>query len=403
MIFTAGLKSVSNICFYMTFANFVGVLAGGSNLFVTLPVFVLVAFLGAFLTERGRIKYITLALLVLCFFIVPMHPANVLMLIPACIYMALALLRPNQGTSHHAYLVVFKTFAKLFIPYLLIALLFGQQAAVENGSVLFAMTFLASAVVLLRILRHDDEVINERRFRLLNIIYISGAVVIGPILSINDFIVLRTLGRLYTDIIVPAFVFLVSGIFNLVNALLQNLYLWNPPEEEAGEVLDMFGVFDAWEEAGAGIWARVVGYIVYVIIILVALAALLGIVLLIIRKVRAMLARTEQTLPGYSESRTAIGAVSAPSAQKRRGRQPNQVREIYRKFLNLCERRDMDIKPFMTSHDIADAATEHFSQPQLKALRDIYIKVRYADADYTKEDIKQAKDIYSALNKERDV
>ncbi|MCL2402112.1 MAG: DUF4129 domain-containing protein [Oscillospiraceae bacterium] len=401
MIFTAGLKSVCNICFYMTFANFIGVLAGGSNLFVTLPVFVLAAFLGAFLAERGRIKYLALAPLVLCFFMVPLHPANVLVLIPACIYTAFALLRPRQGMSHQEYLVVFKAFAKLFIPYLLAALLFGQLAAVENGSVLFAMTFLAGAVTLLRILRHDDEVINERRFKLLNVLYISGAIAIGPILSINDFFVLRTLGRLYTDIIVPAFVFLISGIFNLVNALLQSLYLWTP-EEEAGEVVDMLEIFEAWEEAGAEIWARIVGYIVSVIIVL---AVLLGAVLLvrhIVRKVKAMLAQAEQPPPSYSESRTTIGAVAAPSAQKRRRRQGNPVREIYRKFLNLCKRRDMDIQPFMTSQDIEQAAAEHFSQPQLKALRDIYIKVRYADADCTKEDIKQAKALYNELSKERD-
>jgi len=381
----------------MTFANFFSSLAGGSNLFITLPVFILVAFSAACLAERGKIRYLTIAPLALCFFIVPLSMANVIALVPACIYMIFALPGPRQRASHFEYLKMLKTFAMIFFTYLPIALFVGQRAAVENGSLLFAMTCFVGSVILLRILRHEDEVINERRFKALNLIYIAVVVLIGVVLS-NEILfsfVTTILGAFFQNVIAPPISFLLTGLASLFTRLFGGIYI----EEEALDDMEVFTNED-YEDADMFAYVEplpdIVNHILSAIVILILAYFIIRIVKRVIERFSAHLGRQ-----GSPETRMPITGAhnEITQNQKRRGRPDNPVREIYCKFLNLCKDRGMEIRPHMTSHDIQHEATNHFPRQQLSGFRDIYIKVRYSDMDCTKEDIKKAKDLYGEISR----
>ena len=93
------------------------------------------------------------------------------------------------------------------------------------------------------------------------------------------------------------------------------------------------------------------------------------------------------------EIRTAISEPKSTKNQTRRWND-NQVRAVYQKFLNELIKNDITVQASMTSFDI-----EELTKTDTK-MRAIYTKVRYAEAKYSKEEVKQIKQIYRKLRAE---
>jgi len=133
------------------------------------------------------------------------------------------------------------------------------------------------------------------------------------------------------------------------------------------------------------------------------LAGIIGIILFLI--IRFLLKNRPQfTKSEYLEEdavveiRDSLDLVLNSKRNKRRLNE-NQIRAIYQKFLILLQKAEVRIAPQMTSLDIEDLV-KNKSDLQVDVLRDIYIKIRYAEHEYSKDDIKQMKQIYKALKKE---
>ncbi len=76
-----------------------------------------------------------------------------------------------------------------------------------------------------------------------------------------------------------------------------------------------------------------------------------------------------------------------------------EVRKYYKKFLELCKKRNIRLEPFDTSLDVEDKSISEFEENALRQMRKVYISARYDDEDVTSADAKSAKEIYNELNK----
>ena len=406
MIFTAAIKRICSICFYMTFASFFCVLFGGTNLFVTLPVFMLVAFSSAWMAELGKIRYISLAFFLAVIFIMPLNPANIITIVPACGYMILTMPKPQkspkmyEGIDYVEYADVFKKFLSVFAVALPIALISRNFEALENGPISFAVSYMLLSVILLRTLRHDVSVINERRFKLFNIAYVAAVAVIGFLLSLD--IVLRgfraVINFIANNIVHPVLMFLTFIIYFVLGLIfnIEEVVEEIDEDPEIVEIGDMLPGFQEGEEPG--IVATIIMYILVAALILLALYLLVKLTRYLIKKLRDRKRPSTRMDSGGIRTPLSFERIEVPNQQKSRRAKQNQIREIYRKFLALCREREIDIKQFMTSQDVENAAAEHFNKPQSQELREMYIKVRYADADFSKEDVKKAKGLYNEIS-----
>jgi len=390
MTFTTTLKRICDICFYLAFAAFFAVVFGGTSLVATLPLFAIVAFLTALLGGWGVIRFVPLVLLGWCFFIVQLHVANVLVLIPACIYLVYVTYMPHQDFD---YTFMFKGFLWAFVIFILILLLFGLRPELEISTFPFGVVFLISAVLLLRMLRHERHVMDEQGFNVLNIISIALVIGVGFILSSERAVLyIRTMmGMFYFNILAP-FLGLIIAAFGFA---MQPIIKWLLGRDIDRSVFDFdlgmmaFDDIEYTPQSESGRFAVVVTNLLYVFLCVIVVILLIK----LIRKFRKHTPSFESK--GLLEQRTELVFDKAP-IQKRN---TNKIREIYRKFLLLCRREGIRIEPYMTSLNIEHETLDKLRQPHSKKLRDIYIKVRYGDADISKKDIQEAKTLLRGCSK----
>jgi len=82
-------------------------------------------------------------------------------------------------------------------------------------------------------------------------------------------------------------------------------------------------------------------------------------------------------------------------------RPENQIREIYRDFLNFVKTKaTVDTSLHLTSKEIENEIVSRFGSETSSAFRDEYIKVRYNESEFTKDDVKQMKELYKNVKKE---
>lgn len=82
-------------------------------------------------------------------------------------------------------------------------------------------------------------------------------------------------------------------------------------------------------------------------------------------------------------------------------RPENQIREIYRDFLNFVKTKaTVDTSLHLTSKEIENEIVSRFGSETSSVFRDEYIKVRYNESEFTKDDVKQMKELYKNVKKE---
>lgn len=402
MIFLSGLKRLCDICFYLTFASFLGVAFGGTNLLITLPIFGLVAFLAASLASKGKLRYAPLGLLVICFIIVPLNFMNVTVLIPPCLYLIYTLPKPNEDIGNYDYTGPFKLFLKIYLIMIPLFLAFGWRSLLEDSALPFGLLFLLSTTIFLRMVRHEEQILNQHRVKLINLLAVIGLGVSSLILSSNPALNLVgiLLGGLYFNLLLPILLVLFAGVVFLLGPVL-NLFA-----DQLDPIIARMGFFMQGPPnlmEGGGFEelmpeeAFTTSFFVYAIYIAAALLVVLVVIKLFKKLAPDNFAIEKRS--GLTETRTAI---QTGKKSPRIGRRtPNhQIREIYRKFLQKCHDEGITIKPFMTSLDIEHKAADYFQSPHTKKLRDMYIKVRYGEINCDKEDVKQIKALYKELNRE---
>lgn len=67
----------------------------------------------------------------------------------------------------------------------------------------------------------------------------------------------------------------------------------------------------------------------------------------------------------------------------------NSIRDTYRKILQRLIKKGYTIPGYFTSYDVEGLIGAIAKSDKKTKLREVYIRVRYGEADYTKEDVKK--------------
>jgi len=396
-----GLKRICDICFYMTFASFIGLaFFGGTSLLITLPIFAVVAFLIGALSRHRVLRCIPIVLLGGCFFVVPLYIANIVILIPAILYMVFAL--SNNEIDHYECARVFKIFLRIYLAFITVMLLMGlgiQQLReqLEISVLPFGIAYMFGSVVLLRMLRHDDRVHKDARFKALNILSVVGVVVAVLIISSGTFlgVITRSVSFFYIEILVPVLIFIITWVTTIIMFILGpllNLLSTAAPEYATVEMDGVFEMADSELTAmrEPGIARIILTYLLYAVLIALAVFLLYRLA----KKLRTKVSRAVPFGKVPTQLRTSLPDSKEP---KRRIDSDNQIRAVYRKFLAHCRGRGIGIQPYMTSQDVENHAAKEFGRTESRELRELYIKVRYGGAKFSADEIKRAKALHSEI------
>ena len=404
MIFPSGLKRICDISFYMTFASIVGRWAGADNMVLTLPIFVFVAFLSAFLAPRGRIRYISVLPLFLVFVITPLTVANAVVLVPAILFMIVTLPKPDEQITQFNYDSVFYVFILIFGIIALTTTLFSDwvdATGLLNETWLFATSFLFNSVMFMRMIRHDVAVLKQNRFKIINAITLIGVIgaITGAVLLGTDIFLSFVWGVIrfiWSYLIAPVINFTI-WIFVAVLRLLG----FNPDWDEV-EMAQMLPVtppeMDGFGESGAeegNLFAIIIATVVIGIVVIAVVVLLIYLFKLLTNKGESISVRDD----GVEEERFSLDS----DEKKRRrfgGRSDNQIREVYRRFLTYVKKKGISAPLHSTSYDVEGLVATQFESEKSSELRDEYIRVRYRESEYTKDDVKRVKGLYKEIKQE---
>ena len=226
MIFLSGLKRICDISFYMTFASIVVYMFSGDHLILTFPIFVFVAFLASYLAQHGEIRYVSAVPLFLIYLIIPLTTINFFMVTPAIAFMIWKFPNPDENVKKFHYQSVFELFLIAFIAVLILFLISGAldvylfedvPIRLPNDAFLFAISFLLNSIIFMRLVRHDEAVLNQTRFKIMNVAVVVG-VMVGAILFSTD-VFFGFVGLIWSLILVPVLAFIFRGVAFILRLL----------------------------------------------------------------------------------------------------------------------------------------------------------------------------------------
>lgn len=282
----------------------------------------------------------------------------------------------------------FLVFAPVF------ALCWDWQGVLNQG--IPAMLLAAAAsVLLLRSIRHGPKVYRQRSYQILNWISVAMVLVLAWLASTDWF--LAGVGYLYTHLVVPVMLGLAMLIGLIAMVLIAPLQLLAHQQREK-YIPPSRGTLLA--EAEGEMWAAG-GPLDTLLPLLGALLAVAAVALFFRWLMRRRGAEPEQSL-GPGAART-----FHPEEPRRPRRQAlpytyaGRIRGQYRQFLKHCRKRGIELEPADTSTEVSRKALRHLpgQAERLEEFRLLYQRARYR-GEATREELHQAKRLYSQLKKE---
>ena len=306
-------------------------------------------------------------------------PAAALALLPALgygLWQARAMTyQPDRGQQSE----VFSLFWKLLLGLSLGGILYGKGALVSGFTLPCGAFAVACSVVLLRSLRHDPAVCEDRRYQRTNLLAVALLALSALALSSPPFLALcrRGLGAVYLTLLAPALSALLwvmgTALYRLIDLFAALLHPGQ--KQEHTPMPDFGGGMEQLQELqeSAKTWA-------FWGEVLLALGTVLAVVLTVLLLRRLAQSRTgAQSTPGGSRERRSAAPPPEREGQPRskEGRAARQVRSQYRKFLRLCRDRGVSLSPGQTSGDIEAMARGKLDGPAAEELRQLYLPARY--------------------------
>lgn len=387
MTYMFGWNRILIISFYLTFANFLGWSLGGDNLFFVMPLLMVVSFALASFEKYNKNGTFLLLLLPISFLIVPFQLVNVIILLPALLYFVVDVfvrkkgkaLSPNYGTWFYSYIA-------LFLVLTLAMSLAGIGDVVDAMMIPFGLVFFVSIVILMRSIRHSEQVLEDRAFHWINalgaiLVIVGGLLLNSPLAwGIYAFV----LGGVALLIVVPALTTIYRALSAVGIAFLTLIGIEGrsgvEQEGESGGVVD-------WPETFYDV--EVVQLLsVRVLLVALLVAVVLFFFIRFVRSIHVHLAKFITT--DEEEIRRGLDTDQRAHPKKRK-KTGNPIREIYYDYLQGCKKRGVPIKPYMTSQDIHLATKERVDSDQSEELRLLYIKSRYGEVPVHRQEVKRAK------------
>lgn len=347
--------------------------------------------------NRGPVRYVPLALLLPCFFFARSLPAAAVLLLP----MVFTVFSVCRRLFFPQYTDSVDAFRRGLLSAVLLAAasLFGAWRAVISVSLPFFVVFLTSGVLMLRMLRHEEETMRRPRFVLVNALLVAAVLALGALLGTPAALhgLFAFVGLIYRGVIVPLLLcaaYLLAWVALLIAKLLSRLRGRAPHQAEetvaefAAGMRDYLG--DVTPREPSAIFQNAM-------LGLFVLAAVIGAVLYFKRRLSRL--RAAET-DGVREARTLAAPYAAPRAPRElfAPRDPRRaVRWHYRRFLALYRKLGGHTPPTCNSADIARGAAAYFHAEQVEQLRDLYLQARYSEADIPRADAERAAAQYKTM------
>ena len=222
----------------------------------------------------------------------------------------------------------------------------------------YLFLYVTLSLTLLRLLRHDDRVARSRRFRILNL----------------------------TGVALYAIQWILYGASWLFTRLFGNVRL----RELDLSGLDMGGpaqpMFSQAESA-----VRELPLLVRLAIQGVGIALLAALAFLVLRAVSRRVVRTEMSSGGSDQRESLDDGPALRGARFSRRDPVDGVRRQYRRVLTILRARGGRVTPAMNTQQIQQENV-HIADPgALKAIRDVYLPVRYGGRAASSQDVESAR------------
>ena len=320
--------------------------------------------------------------------------------VPAGAYVIYAIATHRKFAANIYYRTVFTLYVKIFAVYSVLAILpiplfldFYQRVSLP-----LALLFFVSATSLMRLCRHSDKVQKQLVGKLVS----SGPIVVLVFVTVLVSLAWATgvfgtiASTFYFEIFIPLLLLAARGLLFLISPLL-NWLMRNDPlvyeyEYEAEEFEQ--GAYDGGFIEGFE-WITPIdalGPILAVLVIMVGVA-------LVALLVRAL---AKKAMTVFDEDGAIQEHIPLDVAASRRGKQKNKMRKIYIRFLARCSKNGIKNEDHLTSEDYRRLATKKFGmEDDLQKLREIYLPVRYNDAEIRVEDLSFAKKLVAKLKTTR--
>ena len=393
-------KLLSDIGYYFVFANYIGGYIGVNYSFaLSVGALSLAGALSGALEKKGILRLLPPAaatlLLLQCRCLM-----DFVVLLPPLIYVWIVCIKKIFVPDGNEYKELFGLQLKTLIILPFIFVFKPDMAILRQYCLPSLILFLLSAVLAMRMMRHNTQVLKTPAFQIRNALTVGAVLVAAWGCTSNAF--LRILGKVvaaFRWVLLPVveglgiaisyifalFMQAVMAFFAFLGRTFGNDNFEKPQIEVQEGIKEEMDLLDGYIAPDS----RVFSTVIMVILIIVGLICMYFIFK------RMLYRRGRQDTAGFEQQSL---TVSAPKTEKDRLIAPKDPREAvrwhYRRFLRYCKSKDMAIKPSHDSREINALAVSRdiAEQEQLEPLREVYIAARYSDREITQQDVNQAKD-----------
>ncbi len=399
------IKNMCLLAFYFAYANMIFIdPTNNAMVFVYFTVLISLSLSYAlrFSKKYTKFRYIP----ILGFVIALLFVNNVTGVIGAIIpyiYMTYVVLTDKYNVNYYRFKDLFINLFYAILPLLLFVFLVKNIAFFNRVSLQYVVIFIISGLYLMRTARHGQEVINNKRFILMNALVIVIISIISIVLSTDAILklVIIVVKFVYSNILVPIVMKIIYILF-LPMAYFMNkavVYKEAPPSPfEIPEYVEQEAERHMIQDPSEKIFS-VFAYIVAIAFLAFVIYGLIKV--LSVRKKR----KTVDYIEGVKEDRSFIDDEDKRNKNEKQifARGINQIRYWYKKFLILCSKKRMSIFEYDNSHTIYEKSTNIFKDhtENLEVIKEIYRKARYDKEAVNNQDVKTIKSIYKTLEKEK--
>ena len=381
-----GIKILCDLSLYFIYAQLICHWLGAPvDARGALALLALAGGLSCLLRSRGKLRFLPLALVPACLWLMPGVAGAAVLLAPAA-YLAVTAARRLYRIEHGDCCDAFRRGCVLLLP-LLVLPMFGLGGLVARVALPMAVVYLSCGVLLLRMLRHEPAVLSQPRFIALNSLMLALVLAAAAAFSSPVFLgaVGAGFGWLYRNLVMPPLMLLGYVAAGFMWVCMQAIQWLSRGKIENGESeipqIDMQNepLFGENEVVETPEFLQALFTTLFIVICAVAawwfFRRLLG------RRAR------EESGPAVAETRGLADASPRGERPPRlRPRDPRgAVRWDYRRFLILCRRVGIVMPRAATTETAAELGRQDLPGQPIEELSEVYRVARYSEHEITRE------------------
>lgn len=402
------LKILTDLCYFMFAISSVVTRWEHSGMLMTSPVFVtLAAYFSALLAERLKkrrwLRFIPLALCAGAFFFVE-TAVDWIVTIPMAGYLVFIVIRDSVTVNYEETLSRFLLCLKILPAVAVITIVASNKDGFMEVMLPYFFLFLILSVMLLRMLRHSDQVFQDQKFRVMNLVEIAAVCGFGYLLStgyivacfkwVGNMLMIYVLRPLFMGILylLGGVAWVFRKIFGGIDLSIDEADLAQL-EQSAGEGMDPgdMAVMEYYAEEAAKADTQWLNYAA------MALGAIVLIVLAVVLFRILMNAGRRVATNKFGDVRESVD--ESPRDAKLTRSPRDRVRNYYRRFLRMCVKEGLNPDLNLNSLQVNQSMEKVFTAPGMYGLREVYIQARYSSADISDEDVKKARQMLDQIKK----